>query len=69
MTQSNLLRKVGYRPSEVADATGFSLRTIRRRIAEGDLVAYRSGAAIIVYPEDLEMWLRSLPRVATGDAA
>lgn len=69
MTTSNLLRKVGYRPSEVADATGFSLRTIRRRIAEGDLVAHRCGSAVIVYPEDLDAWLNSLPRVATGSAA
>lgn len=63
------LRKMGYRPSEVASATGFSLRTVQRRIADGELIAHRSGAAIIVYPEDLDAWLNSLPRVVTGSAA
>ncbi|MBE5451244.1 DNA binding domain-containing protein [Mycobacteroides abscessus subsp. abscessus] len=67
--QTTLLRKMGYRPSEVASATGISLRTIQRRIADGTLVAHRCGGVVLVYPEDLDAWLGSLPRVVTGDAA
>lgn len=69
MKQANLLRRLGYRPSEIATSTGFSLRTIQRKVASGELVAHRCGSAVIVYPEDLDAWLNSLPRVATGSAA
>ncbi|WP_237155713.1 helix-turn-helix domain-containing protein [Mycobacteroides abscessus] len=69
MKRNNLLRKVGYRPREVVEATGFSLRTVQRKISSGELVAHRCGSAVIVYPEDLDAWLNSLPRVVTGSAA
>lgn len=69
MKQNSMVRKLGYRPREVVEATGFSLRTVQRKIASGELVAHRCGSAVIVYPEDLEAWLGSLPRVATGSAA
>lgn len=69
MKQANLLRKMGYRPNEIAASTGFSLRTIQRKIADGELVAHRCGKAVLVYPEDLQRWLDSLPLVVDGDAA
>ncbi|OBB53122.1 helix-turn-helix domain-containing protein [Mycolicibacterium fortuitum] len=69
MTQSSLLRKVGYRPREVAAATGISLRTIQRRIAEGELVAHRCGGVVLVYPRDLQAWLDAMPTVVDGSAA
>ncbi|QQG95888.1 helix-turn-helix domain-containing protein [Mycobacteroides chelonae] len=69
MKQNNIVRRLGYRPRDVVEATGFSLRTVQRKIASGELVAHRCGSAVIVYPEDLEAWLNSLPRVTAGSAA
>lgn len=69
MKQNNMVRKLGYRPREVVEATGFSLRTVQRKISSGELVAHRCGSAVVVYPEDLDAWLGSLPRVVTGSAA
>lgn len=69
MKQNNIVRRLGYRPRDVVEATGISLRTIQRRIADGTLVAHRCGGVVLVYPEDLDAWLGSLPRVVTGDAA
>ncbi|GAB19439.1 hypothetical protein GOEFS_086_00080 [Gordonia effusa NBRC 100432] len=68
MKQSKGMR-IGYRPAEIAAGTGFSLRTIQRKIADGELVAHRCGKAILVYPQDLDAWLDSLPTVVDGAAA
>ncbi|KAF0967253.1 MULTISPECIES: helix-turn-helix domain-containing protein [Mycobacteriales] len=69
MKQNNIVRRLGYRPRDVVEATGFSLRTVQRKIASGELVAHRCGSAVIVYPEDLEAWLGSLPTVVDRAAA
>lgn len=69
MKQTTLLRRMGYRASEVAEVTGISLRTIQRRIADGTLVAHRCGGVVLVYPEDLDAWLGSLPTVVDRAAA
>lgn len=69
MKQTNLLRRMGYRASEVAEVTGISLRTIQRRIADGTLVAHRCGGVVLVYPQDLQAWLDSMPTVVDGAAA
>lgn len=69
MKQNNIMRRLGYRPRDVVEATGFSLRTVQRKIASGELVAHRCGSAVIVYPEDLEAWLGSLPTVVDRAAA
>jgi excisionase family DNA binding protein len=38
-----------------AERTGLSIRTLRRRIASGDLTAYRSGSRVIrVDPDDVD---------------
>ena len=45
-----------------AQRTGLSIRTLRRRIASGDLIAYRSGARVIrVDPEDVDRMMVRLP--------
>lgn len=60
--------RVGYRLSEVSAMTGMGLRTIQRRVAEGELVAHRCGGVVLVFQEDLDNWLATFERVG-GDAA
>lgn len=44
--------------TQAAERTGLSTRTLRRRIAAGDLAAYRSGARIIrLDPHDVDRLL------------
>jgi excisionase family DNA binding protein len=48
--------------SKAADTLGVSVRTLRRRVASGELPAYRSGRRIIrVRVDDLETLLRRVP--------
>ncbi|WP_062894964.1 helix-turn-helix domain-containing protein [Mycobacterium avium] len=56
-------RKLGYRLGEVSDATGLGLRTVQRKVANGEIVAHRCGKVVLVYEEDLRAFLDSLPTV------
>jgi len=48
--------------SSAAERTGLSIRTLRRRIASGDLAAYRSGARVIrVDPNDVDRMMVRIP--------
>jgi len=48
--------------SSAAERTGLSIRTLRRRIATGDLTAYRSGSRISrVDPVDVDRLLVHIP--------
>ena len=50
-----------------ADLYGVSVKTLRRRIASGDLTGYRLGARIIVVDVDeLEALLRPIPSAGGG---
>ena len=50
--------------SEAAERTGLSTYTLRRRIADGRLPAYRSGSRIIrVDPDDVDNLLTRIPTV------
>lgn len=50
---------------EAADRLGVSDRTLRRRIADGDLIAYRLGKRLIrVRTTDVDALLRTFPRGA-----
>ena len=50
--------------SDAADRTGASIRTLRRRIANGQLRAYRLGRRVIrVQPDDIDQLLM---RILTG---
>lgn len=69
MKQNNIVRRLGYRPRDVVEATGISLRTVQRKIASGELVAHRCGGVVLVYPEDLQAWLDAMPTVVDGSAA
>ncbi|WP_131103816.1 helix-turn-helix domain-containing protein [Ornithinimicrobium sufpigmenti] len=51
--------------AEAAERTGLSTYTLRRRIAEGRLPAYRSGSRIIrVDPQDVDRLLTRIPTVS-----
>jgi excisionase family DNA binding protein len=47
--------------SIVADDYGISIKTLRRRIAEGTLPAYRVGGQVRVRETDLEQLARRIP--------
>lgn len=48
--------------AEAAERTGLSVRTLRRRIAEGALTAYRSGPRVIrLNPEDVDRIMVRMP--------
>ena len=48
--------------SSAAQRTGLSIRTLRRRIANGDLHAYRSGPRVIrVDPDDVDRLMVRIP--------
>ena len=50
--------------SSAAERTGLSIRTLRRRIASGELAAYRSGARVIrVDPDDVDRLMVRMPTV------
>ncbi|OLT20137.1 helix-turn-helix domain-containing protein [Ornithinimicrobium sp. CNJ-824] len=50
--------------SQAAERTGLSTYTLRRRIADGRLPAYRSGSRIIrVDPDDVDKLLTRIPAV------
>ncbi|MFZ1285943.1 MAG: helix-turn-helix domain-containing protein [Candidatus Phosphoribacter sp.] len=47
---------------QAAERTGLSIRTLRRRIADGHLAAYRSGPRVIrVDPDDVDRMLVRIP--------
>ncbi|GAA4409711.1 hypothetical protein GCM10023168_28690 [Fodinibacter luteus] len=50
--------------SSAAQRTGLSIRTLRRRVAHGDLPAYRSGPRVIrVDPDDVDRMMVRIPTV------
>lgn len=60
-----MVEKARHRFESLADAsvrTGMSIRTLRGRIAAGELTAYRSGTRIIrVIPDDVDRLLVPIP--------
>ena len=50
--------------TQAAERTGLSVRTLRRRIADGHLPAYRSGPRVIrLDPDDVDRLLTRIPTV------
>ena len=47
--------------ARAAQRTGMSVRTMRRRIAHGDLPAYRCGRLIRVDPDDVDRMMVRIP--------
>ena len=48
--------------AQASERTGLSVKTLRRRIASGDLPAYRNGTRVLrVNPEDVDRMMRPIP--------
>ncbi|NHA68636.1 excisionase family DNA-binding protein [Phycicoccus sp. CMS6Z-2] len=47
--------------AHAADRTGVSVKTLRRRIACGQLAAYRTGRLIRLNPADVDRLLKRMP--------
>lgn len=54
--------------ADAAKLLDVSVRTLRRRIADGTLPAYRVGRLLKVNPDDLERIVRPIPTVGSGAA-
>ena len=52
--------------SAAAERTGVSTQTLRRRIACGELVAYRTGRLIRVDPADVDHLLVQIPTASSA---
>lgn len=50
--------------AEVAEQTGLSAKTIRRRIADGSLPARRIGSRVRIHRDDLAAFGRPIPSAA-----
>jgi len=56
--------------ADAADYVAISTKSIRRRIACGDLAAYRVGPRLVrVDVAELDAMLRPIPTASSGDAA
>jgi excisionase family DNA binding protein len=49
-------------PEEASALTGIGLTSIRQAVASGDLPARRHGRRIIILRDDLQAWLKALPK-------
>ncbi|MGB7817117.1 MAG: helix-turn-helix domain-containing protein [Ornithinibacter sp.] len=53
--------------SEAAERTGLSIQTLRRRIANGQLAAYRSGPRVLrLDPADVDALMVRVPTMRSG---
>jgi excisionase family DNA binding protein len=52
--------------AQAADRTGVSTKTLRRRIAGGQLTAYRTGRLIRLDPGDVDRLLVRIPTMISG---
>lgn len=67
MMSRSLERRTLVSPTEGAEYLGVTTRTIRRRIADGSLTAYRMGPRLIrVDLNELDNLLRPIPTAGCG---
>jgi hypothetical protein len=48
---------IGFTVAEIAQLTGYSVRTLRRHIAAGRLQTVRRRGLVFITPEDARLWL------------
>jgi hypothetical protein len=58
-----LAERLSLSPEQTSALTGIGISRIREAIRDGSLVAHRNGASIVILPEDIKVWLKSLPPV------
>lgn len=52
--------RISYRLNHLVEASGQSLWSIRKAIADGELKAKRNGRSVLVLADEAERWLKSL---------
>ena len=55
------MKKIAYNLKEAAEAAGVSVSTLRRAIANNDLVANYPTTSAVILREELESWIKSAP--------
>jgi excisionase family DNA binding protein len=50
-------------PEQASALTGIGISRIREAIRNGALDAHRNGASIVILPDDIKTWLKTLPVV------
>jgi hypothetical protein len=56
-----LSERLSVSPEEASALTGIGLTSIREAISGGDLKAKKHGRRTIILPDDLRLWLKTLP--------
>src|SRR5260370_41644813 len=56
-----LSERLSVSPEEASALTGIGLTSIREAISSGDLKAKKHGRRTIILPDDLRVWLKTLP--------
>jgi hypothetical protein len=58
-----LADRMALSPEQTSALTGIGVSRIREAIRNGALDAHRNGASIVILPDAIGVWLRSLPPV------
>ena len=63
---SDIVQKRVFTVADVRALTGYGEESIKAAIHNGQLTARDFGQGFAILPADLDAWLETLPRVATG---
>jgi len=58
------MSKIAYTFEEAAEQSGYSIRTLKQHVADGNLAARYANSKGVIRHEDLANWLDSLPAEA-----
>jgi excisionase family DNA binding protein len=58
-----MMTPFAYSIPEVCKNSNSGRTTVYKAINDGDLVAHKRGSRTLIFPNDLERWLNSLPRI------
>ena len=56
-----VVEKIAYNMKEAAEAAGVSVSTLRRAIANNDLIANYPTASAVILKEELQKWIKATP--------
>jgi hypothetical protein len=58
-----LTDRLSVSPEQASALTGIGISRVREAIKSGALDAHRNGASIVILPDDIKVWLKTLPAV------
>lgn len=58
------MTKLAFTFEEAAEATGYSVRTLKRQVADGNLTARYANTKPVILASELNEWLQALPAEA-----